>query len=558
MKSHAIKKGNAHAPARAMLRATGLDAAAIEKPLVAVVHTYSDVSPCNLTLRDLAQHVREGVLSAGGTPIEFNTISVTDGIAMGSEGMRSSLPSREIIADSVELAVSGHCLDALVLLVGCDKTIPAAAMAAARLNLPTVIMYGGTIMPGCLQKNGTSQALTVQDVFEAVGAHAAGHISDAELEEVETQACPGAGACGGQFTANTMAMVLTFLGLSPLQFNDIPATHPDKAAVARRCGEMVMERFHEQAPLPRDILSANALRNATRAVAATAGSTNAVLHLLAIAHEAGVAFDLEEFETASVSTPVITDLKPGGRYTAAELFTAGGTALVAQALHEAGMLEDIPTVTGRSFLAELADAPAFNQDQAIVRPVTDAFKPRGGYSILFGNVAPEGCVLKLAGHGREDFEGTARVFDSEETAFEAVQARQIQAGDVIVIRFEGPAGGPGMREMLAVTAALIGQGLGDDVALMTDGRFSGATHGFMIGHVAPEAARGGPIAYLRDGDTLRIDAKTRTLDVLNDISQREAATLAPRVRTGVLAKYAHAVSSASRGAVTTPSALETT
>lgn len=558
MKSHAIKKGNAHAPARAMLRATGLDAAAIEKPLVAVVHTYSDVSPCNLTLRDLAQHVREGVLSAGGTPIEFNTISVTDGIAMGSEGMRSSLPSREIIADSVELAVSGHCLDALVLLVGCDKTIPAAAMAAARLNLPTVIMYGGTIMPGCLQKNGTSQALTVQDVFEAVGAHAAGHISDAELEEVETQACPGAGACGGQFTANTMAMVLTFLGLSPLQFNDIPATHPDKAAVARRCGEMVMERFHEQAPLPRDILSANALRNATRAVAATAGSTNAVLHLLAIAHEAGVAFDLEEFETASVSTPVITDLKPGGRYTAAELFTAGGTALVAQALHEAGMLEDIPTVTGRSFLAELADAPAFNQDQAIVRSVADAFKPRGGYSILFGNVAPEGCVLKLAGHGREDFEGTARVFDSEEAAFEAVQARQIQAGDVIVIRFEGPAGGPGMREMLAVTAALIGQGLGDDVALMTDGRFSGATHGFMIGHVAPEAARGGPIAYLRDGDTLRIDAKTRTLDVLNDISQREAATLAPRVRTGVLAKYAHAVSSASRGAVTTPSALETT
>lgn len=558
MKSHAIKKGNAHAPARAMLRATGLDAAAIEKPLVAVVHTYSDVSPCNLTLRDLAQHVREGVLSAGGTPIEFNTISVTDGIAMGSEGMRSSLPSREIIADSVELAVSGHCLDALVLLVGCDKTIPAAAMAAARLNLPTVIMYGGTIMPGCLQKNGTSQALTVQDVFEAVGAHAAGHISDAELEEVETQACPGAGACGGQFTANTMAMVLTFLGLSPLQFNDIPATHPDKAAVARRCGTMVMERFHEQAPLPRDILSANALRNATRAVAATAGSTNAVLHLLAIAHEAGVAFDLEEFETASVSTPVITDLKPGGRYTAAELFTAGGTALVAQALHEAGMLEDIPTVTGRSFLAELADAPAFNQDQAIVRSVADAFKPRGGYSILFGNIAPEGCVLKLAGHGREDFEGTARVFDSEEAAFEAVQARQIQAGDVIVIRFEGPAGGPGMREMLAVTAALIGQGLGDDVALMTDGRFSGATHGFMIGHVAPEAARGGPIAYLRDGDTLRIDAKTRTLDVLNDISQREAATLAPRVRTGVLAKYAHAVSSASRGAVTTPSALETT
>lgn len=556
MKSHAIKKGNAHAPARAMLRATGLDTAAIEKPLVAVVHTYSDVSPCNLTLRDLAQDVREGVLSAGGTPIEFNTIAVTDGIAMGSEGMRSSLPSREIIADSVELAVSGHCLDALVLLVGCDKTIPAAAMAAARLNLPTVIMYGGTIMPGCLQKDGEEKALTVQDVFEAVGAHASGRISAEELAEVEEKACPGAGACGGQFTANTMAMVLTFLGLSPLQFNDIPASHADKAAVARRCGAMVMERFQQQAPLPRDILTTSALRNATRAVAATAGSTNAVLHLLAIAHEAGVSFDLEEFETASVNTPVITDLKPGGRYTAAELFTEGGTALVAQALQEAGMLEDIPTVTGRSFFTELAAVPAFNDNQAIVRPVRDAFKPRGGYSILFGNVAPEGCVLKLAGHGREYFEGTARVFNSEEAAFVAVQEHKIKAGDVIVIRFEGPAGGPGMREMLAVTAALIGQGLGDDVALMTDGRFSGATHGFMIGHVAPEAARGGPIAYLQDGDTLRIDAKTRTLDVLNDISQREAATLAPRVRTGVLAKYARAVSSASQGAVTTPSQLE--
>lgn len=555
MKSHAIKKGSAHAPARAMLRATGLDSAAIEKPLVAVVHTYSDVSPCNLTLRDLAQNVREGVLFAGGTPIEFNTVAVTDGIAMGSEGMRSSLPSREVIADSIELAVSGHCLDAVVMLVGCDKTIPAAAMAAARLNLPSVILYGGTIMPGCLTQDGQSKSITVQDVFEAVGAHSAGHINDQQLEEVEAKACPGAGACGGQFTANTMAMVLTFLGLSPLQLNDIPALHESKAEAARRCGELVMQRFNEQSPLPREILSVQALRNAARAVSATAGSTNAVLHLLAVAHEAGVKFDLEEFETAAASTPVLADLKPGGRYTAAELFACGGTALVAQALREAHLLDDIPTVTGNSFFTELDRLPAA-QPQEIVRSVKEPFKPRGGYSVLFGNLAPEGCVVKLAGHGREHFEGPARIFDSEEAAFEAVQNRQIKAGDVVVIRFEGPAGGPGMREMLAVTAALIGQGLGDDVALLTDGRFSGATHGFMVGHVSPEAAHGGPIAQLQDGDVLRIDVKTRRLDVLTDLTRREAAQLPARVTTGVLAKYARAVSSASRGAVTAPGPLD--
>ncbi|MGH7026950.1 dihydroxy-acid dehydratase [Brevundimonas sp.] len=565
MRSNAIKAGPARAPARAMLRATGLDDAAIAKPLVAVVHTWSDVSPCNLTLRDLAQHVRAGVQAGGGTPIEFNTIAVTDGIAMGSDGMRASLASRETIADSIELAVSGHCLDAMVLLVGCDKTIPAAAMAAARLDLPTVILYGGTILPGqCRTRDGETKAVTVQDVFEAVGAHAAGRIDDAELHHVETRACPGAGACGGQFTANTMAMVLTFLGLSPLQLNDIPAVHPDKPAAAHACGELVMRLLRDGGPTPRAILSPAALRNAARAVSATAGSTNAALHLLAIAHEAGVDFGLEEFEAAA-STPVIADLKPGGRYTAAELFASGGVALVAHELRIAGLIEDVATVTGNSFFAELDAARASfaavgstgpTSAQDLVRPVADPIKPTGGYSILYGDLAPEGCIVKLAGHGRTLFEGPARVFDSEEAAFAAVQTRQVAAGDVVVIRFEGPAGGPGMREMLAVTAALVGQGLGDEVALITDGRFSGATHGFMVGHVSPEAVHGGPIARLRDGDRVRIDVAARRIDVAADLAAREPARVAPRVTTGVLAKYARTVSSASRGAVTAPGPLE--
>ena len=558
MHSNAIKKGPARAPARAMLRATGLDDAAIAKPFVGVIHTWSDVSPCNLTLRDLAQDARRGVISAGGTPIEFNTIAVTDGIAMGSDGMRASLASRETIADSIELAVSGHCLDALVLLVGCDKTIPAAAMAAARLDVPTVILYGGTIMPGkCKSKDGHDRALTVQDVFEAVGAHSAGKIDDAELGEIERKACPGAGACGGQFTANTMAMVLTFLGLSPLGENDIPATHPDKPKSAERCGAHVMELLRDGGPTPRQLLSVAAFRNAARAVSATAGSTNAALHLLAIAHEAGVKFDLEEFEAASANTPVIADLKPGGRYTAAEMFDFGGTALVAQALMAAGLIEDIPTVAGRSFFQDAKDAQV-SSTQDVVRGVDNPIKPRGGYSILYGDLAPEGCIVKLAGHGREKHSGPARVFDSEEAAFAAVQARKIQAGDVVVIRFEGPAGGPGMREMLAVTAALVGQGLGNDVALITDGRFSGATHGFMVGHVSPEAAHGGPIAKLRDGDVVTIDVASRRLDVAADLSSRSAARIAPRVRHGVLAKYARDVSSASRGAVTSPGLLDDT
>ena len=559
MRSDAIKQGPARAPARAMLRATGLDDAAIANPLVAIVHTWSDMSPCNLTLRDLALHARRGVLDGGGTPIEFNTIAVTDGIAMGSDGMRASLASRETIADSIELAVSGHCLDAMVLLVGCDKTIPAAAMAAARLDIPCVILYGGTIMPGkCRAKDGSDRTVTVQDVFEAVGAHAAGRIDAGELREVELRACPGAGACGGQFTANTMAMVLTFLGLSPLHANDVPALHADKPQVARACGRLVMQRLQDGAPTPRELITPTSLRNAARAVSATAGSTNAALHLLAIAHEAGVPFDLDEFEQAA-RTPVIADLKPGGRYTAAELFEHGGVALVARELRAADLLEDIPTVTGRSFFVELdawRDSGNASIAQDIVRPVSDPLKPRGGWSILYGALAPEGCIVKLAGHGRERFEGPARVFESEEAAFAAVQSRAIRAGDVVVIRFEGPAGGPGMREMLAVTAALVGQGLGNDVALITDGRFSGATHGFMVGHVAPEAARGGPIARLRDGDRIRIDVAMRRLDVDADLSARMPVRIAPRVVTGVLAKYARDVGSASRGAVTAPGPLD--
>lgn len=546
MRSDAIKLGPDRAPARAMLRATGLDDAAIARPMVAIVHTWSNVSPCNLNLRELAEATAEGVRAAGGTPIEFNTIAVTDGIAMGTSGMRASLVSRELIADSIELAVTGHCLDAVVVLCGCDKTIPAAAMALARMDIPGVALYGGSIAHGDL----AGKAITIQEVFEAVGAHGAGKISCAQLAEVEKKACPGAGACGGQFTANTMAMVLTALGLSPVGLNDIPATDPGKRAAAYRCGEIAMARLADGFT-PRQALTPAAFRNAARLVAATAGSTNAVLHLLAIAHDAGVALTLEDFEAASRDTPVIADLKPGGRYTAVELTAAGGTALVANELRRAGMLEDIATVSGRRLFEEL-DATTPTAGQQVVRSVAEPLKPRGGYSILYGNLAPEGCVLKLAGHGKLYFAGTARVFESEEDAFAAVQSDAIRAGDVLVIRNEGPAGGPGMREMLAVTAALVGRGLGNDVALITDGRFSGATHGFMVGHIAPEAARGGPIALLREGDRVTIDADTRRLDTDADLDARRAAWIAatPTVTRGALAKYARLVSSASKGAVT--------
>jgi dihydroxy-acid dehydratase len=532
-----------------MLRATGRDDNAIRKPLVAVVGSWSDVSPCNLNLRMLANHVRAGIEAAGATAIEFNTIVVTDGIAMGTAGMRASLPSREWICDSIELAVDGHSLDAMVLLCGCDKTIPAAAMAAARLDIPCVVLYGGTIDHG----HHRGESITIQEVFEAVGAHGAGRIDDAELAEIEASACPGAGACGGQFTANTMAMVLTTLGLSPLGANDLPALHPEKAAAARYCGELVVKLLSE-GRCPRSMMTRAAFLNAVRMVAATAGSTNAVLHLLAIAHEAGVALDLEDFERLSTSTPVVADLKPGGRYTAIDLYAAGGTGRVARVLREAGMLEDHPCVDGPSLLAGI-DALSFGpQPVPVVHSVASPLKPRGGFSILRGNLAPEGCVLKLAGHGRSRFEGPARVFDDESSAFAAVQSGVIAPGDVVVIRHVGPAGAPGMPEMLKVTAALMGRGLGDDVALVTDGRFSGATRGFMVGHVAPEAMRGGPLGLLRDGDLVVIDANSRQFSTNADIEARRAEHRLPppRATHGVLAKYAALVGSASEGAITRP------
>ncbi len=547
MRSNAIKHGPDHAPARAMLRATGRDDAAIAKPFVAIVHSWSDVSPCNFTLRALAQHVRRGVEANGGTAIEFNTIAVTDGIAMGTAGMRASLVSRDWITDSIELAVDGHSLDAMVILCGCDKTIPAAAMAAARLNIPSVLLYGGSIAHGVHH----GKSITIQDVFEAVGAHSAGKIDDAELLAVEMNACPGAGACGGQFTANTMAMVITALGLSPLGANDLPAIHADRPRAGEDCGKLVMDCIARNFT-PRQALTAAAFRNAARMVAATAGSTNAVLHLLAIAFEAQVPLSIDDFDTIAAATPVIADLKPGGRYTAIELSAAGGTTRVAQMLKDGGVLEDHPTVEGASMLHLLSEIELGAQPEPVVFPMTQPLKPRGGFAILRGSLAPEGCVVKLAGHGRMQHEGPARVFDGEPAAFAAVQAGAIQAGDVVVIRHEGPAGAPGMPEMLAVTAALMGRGLGAEVALITDGRFSGATHGLMVGHIAPEAARGGPIACLRDGDIVRIDVDARRLDCLSDLSTRTAHTLPPRATHGVLAKYARLVGSASEGAITRP------
>jgi dihydroxy-acid dehydratase len=549
VRSNAIKSGPDRAPARAMLRATGRDDAAIARPFVAVIHPWSDVSPCNLTLRALAQNVRRGVEAAGATAIEFNTIAVTDGIAMGTAGMRASLVSREWITDSIELAVDGHSLDAMVVLCGCDKTIPAAAMAAARLDIPSVVLYGGTIAHG----THGGRNITIQEVFEAVGAHGAGRIDDRELAAVEKSACPGAGACGGQFTANTMAMVMTALGLSPYGSNDRPALHPDRPVDGERIGALVVEALRA-GRTPRSLMTPAAFRNAMRMVAATAGSTNAVLHLLAIAREAGVALKLADFEAFARGTPVIADLKPGGRFTAVELFAAGGTARVAQALHQAGMLEDHPLVEGGTLFERLATLDLGAQPEPVVHPVSAPVKPRGGFSVLFGNLAPEGCVVKLAGHGRNRHTGPARVFDGEPAAFAAVQSGAIQPGDVVVIRHEGPAGAPGMPEMLAVTAALMGRGLGDDVALITDGRFSGATRGLMVGHVAPEAARGGPIALLSDGDVVTIDAEANTLSTSADLEARRAAWTAPppRVTHGVLAKYARLVGSASEGAVTHP------
>jgi dihydroxy-acid dehydratase len=546
MHSDAIKTGPDRAPARAMLRATGLDDAAIAKPLVAVIHNWSDVSPCNINHRELAAEVRAGIEAAGGTPIEFNTIAVTDGIAMGTPGMRASLASREVIADSIELAVRGHCLDGLVVLCGCDKTIPAAAMALARLDLPGLMLYGGSILPGCHK----DQATTIQDVFEAVGAHAAGRIDDQELAAIENTACPGAGACGGQFTANTMALACTFLGLSPMGLNDIPAPDPAKPAAARWCGQRAVQMVNEGIGA-RQFINAQSVRNAAVAVTATAGSTNAILHLLAIAREAGVDFDIDQFDSISRDTPVIADLKPGGRYMAPDMHLAGGSRLLGARLRAAGKIVDQPTVSGNNLFSEIARFEE-TPKQKVIYPCDAPVKARGGFGICYGNIAPQGCVVKLAGHNALRFEGRARVFNGEEACFAAVQRREIGAGDVVVIRGEGPVGGPGMREMLAVTAALVGQGLGGEIALITDGRFSGATYGFMVGHICPEAALGGPIARLRDGDRIVIDVEARTLSTDADLDTRPNAWTppAPPPRSGALAKFAAAVSSASTGACT--------
>ncbi|HQR68029.1 MAG TPA: dihydroxy-acid dehydratase [Thermoanaerobaculia bacterium] len=546
MFSDAMKKGPARAPARAMLRATGLTGADIDRPLVAVANTWTEVTPCNFHLRRLAAKVKEGIRAAGGTPIECNTIAISDGISMGTDGMRASLVSREVIADSIELFVAGHSFDAVVAISGCDKTIPGTVMALARLDLPAVALYGGSIQPG----NYHGADITIQDVFEAVGAFSAGKMSEGELKAIEERACPGAGSCGGQFTANTMAGALAFLGISPMGANDVPATDPRKDDVAFACGQRVMGLLKERLT-PRKVLTRAAFENAIASVAATGGSTNAVLHLLAIAREAGVPLSLDDFDAISSRTPVLADLKPGGRFTAVDMERAGGARLVAKRLADAGLLTDEMTVTGRTLFAE-ASAAVETPGQEVIRPVSRPIKATGGLAILRGSLAPDGCVAKLVGHERQKHTGPARVFAGGAAAFEAVQARKIREGDVVVIRYEGPKGAPGMPEMLGVTAALVGQGLGGSVALLTDGRFSGATYGLMVGHVAPEAAAGGPIALVEEGDAITIDIEARRLDVAAPLEVRRAALKprAPRATSGVLAKYARLVSSASDGAVT--------
>jgi dihydroxy-acid dehydratase len=550
-RSRALTDGPERAPARAMLKAVGLTDEDLSRPLVGVANTWIEVMPCNFHLRRLAERVKAGIRAAGGTPIEYNTIAVSDGIAMGTEGMKASLISREIIADSIELVARGHLFDAVVALSGCDKTIPGTVMALARLNLPSLMLYGGSIMPGTFQ----GRDVTIQDVFEGVGAHAAGRMTAAELRDLEDHACPGAGACGGQFTANTMAIAFEFLGISPMGRNGVPAMDPKKDEVAFECGRMVMNLLKNDLH-PRHIITRRALENAIAAVATTGGSTNAVLHLLAIAREAGIALALEDFDAVNRRVPLLADLKPGGRYMAADLAAAGGTTLVAKRLLDAGLLHaGEPTVTGRT-IGEEAKQATETVGQQVLRPLSNPIKPTGGIVILKGNLAPEGCVVKVAGHERLVHRGPAKVFDREEDAFAAVQRHEITAGDVVVIRYEGPQGGPGMREMLGVTGAIVGAGLGGSVALLTDGRFSGATHGLMAGHVAPEAAKGGPIAALQNGDVVVFDIAARRLDV--ELSQDELkARLSrwtpppPRYSTGVMAKYARHVSSASEGAVTT-------
>jgi dihydroxy-acid dehydratase len=533
-----------------MLKAVGFSDADLSRPIIGIANTWIEIGPCTYHLRELAEYVKEGVRAAGGTPMEFNTVSISDGITMGSQGMKASLVSREVIADSIELVAVGNMFDGMIALSGCDKTIPGTVMALARVNVPSLMLYGGSIMPGTFQQRD----VTIQDMFEAVGAHAAGTMTEIELKDMEDHACPGAGACGGQFTANTMAIAFEMLGISPIGSASVPATHPDKPDVARQCGHLVMDLIRNNTS-PRDIMTRNAFENAISAVLTTGGSTNSVLHLLAVAQEAGVDLNIEDFDWISEKTPLLADLKPGGRFVANDLFEAGGNRIVASRLLKAGLLhENERTVTGR-IIAEEAKEAKETPGQIVIHGLDDPIKPTGGYVILKGNLAPEGCVLKVAGHEKTHHRGPARVFDCEEDAMEAVVNGGIRPNDVVVIRHEGPKGGPGMREMLAVTGALVGAGLGDSVALMTDGRFSGATHGFMVGHVAPEAVVRGPIAALVDGDMVVFDVASRRLDV--DLSDEEIAARfenwtapEPSFTQGVMAKYARLVSSASEGAVT--------
>ena len=549
-KSRTILDGPDRAAARAFFRAIGFTDDDLKRPLIGVAHCWIEITPCNWNHRKLAEKVKEGVRAAGGTPIEFNSITVTDGIAMGTEGMKASLISRETVADSVELVVRGHLMDAFVGISGCDKTIPAMVMAMARLDLPSVMLYGGSILYGEYK----GRRLTIQDVFEAVGAFNAGKIDAQELGAIESRACPGGGACGGQFTANTMATAFEMLGVSPMGSNDVPAMDPRKEEIAFETGKLVMDVL-KRGVLPRQIITKRALQNAIAGVMATGGSTNAVLHLLAVAKEAGVKLTIDEFDPVSRRTPLLADLKPWGSYTAPEMYAAGGMAVVAKRLLDAGLLNATEmTVTGRT-IGDEARAARETPGQKVIRPLANPIARHGGIAILRGNLAPEGCVAKVAGHAEEVFRGAARVFEREEDAFVAVKGGKIKAGDFIVIRYEGPKGGPGMREMLHVTGALQGAGLGSSVALMTDGRFSGATHGVMVAHVAPEAAVGGPIAAVRNGDTIVLDVKQRRLDVelsAAEIKKRLRAVKPPKPRYtwGVMAKYARLVSSASDGAVT--------
>jgi len=550
-KSRALTDGPERAAARAYLKGIGYTDEDLAKPIIGVASTWIETMPCNFHLRVLAAKVKEGIRAAGGTPMELNTIAISDGITMGTSGMKTSLVSREVIADSIELVARGHLFDAVIALSGCDKTIPGTVMALARLDVPAVMLYGGSILPGTFQGHD----VTIQDVFEAVGKHAAGTMSDEELAELEAVASPGAGACGAQFTANTMAMAFEVMGISPMGSAMVPAVDANKAKVAHAAGELVVDVLR-RGLLPSQIITREGLDNAIAAVATSGGSTNAVLHLLAVAHEAGVALSIDDFDRISERTPLLCDLHPGGQYVAVDLYRAGGVGVVAKRLQEAGLLhEHVPTVTGQT-IGELARVAEETEGQRVVRPLSEPLKPTGGLAILKGSLAPEGSVVKLAGHERRHHSGPARVFEGEEAAMAAVTGGRIEPGDVIVIRNEGPAGGPGMREMLAVTGALVGVGLGDSVALITDGRFSGATHGFMVGHVAPEAARGGPIAAVREGDTVTIDVDSRRLDVA--LSEAEIARRVDEYElppnpdaTGVLGKYARQVTGAEFGAVTT-------